>query len=185
MRCLLSAAMVLVAALAGSAAAKGPKALLPLVRAQCPGPSVCNPEFDFKNGTAELTAAREPAPTCPKTGRPSETPGGRVRLTGVTRGGSSYTGDLAAEVTNQTTFGSDGGDCSLNDLQITTPTLQGTLACKAGRCKGLVLPISCLPSECADVPLTTELRLLEVLDKPTLEGGRPVARPGFFVAPLR
>jgi hypothetical protein len=185
MRHRLLAVAVLVTALAGVAAAKGPKMLLPLVRAQCAGPSACQPEFDFKNGSAELTAAREPAPTCPRTGKPSETPGGRIRLTGVTRSGSPYAGDLAAEVTNQTTFGSDGGDCPLNGLQITTPSLLGTLACKAGRCKGVVLPISCLPSECADVPVTTELGLVEVLDMPTLEGGRAIARPGFFVAPLR
>src|SRR5262249_25879011 len=105
------------------------------------------------------------------------TPGGSVRLTGLAKNGAPYSGNLVAEVTNQTTFGTDGGDCELDNLQITTPTLQGTLACKAGRCKGVVVPTACLPSQCADVPVTTEFRLLEVLDAPTLEGGRPIARP--------
>jgi hypothetical protein len=185
MRSRLGMASLVLVVLTGAAFAKGPKMALPLVPAQCAGAVPCSPDFAFKSGVAVLTAAKEPAPTCPKTGRPSETPGGTVRLSGVSLRGAAYTGALTVEVTNQTTFGSDGGDCSLNALQITTPTLQGTLSCKAGRCKGVVLPIACLPAECADVPVTTEFQLLEVLDAPTLEGGKAIARPGFFVAPLR
>ena len=186
MRSRLLMACLALAGLAGTAlAAKGPKMILYLVPAQCPGPVLCMPDFSFKSGVAVLTAAKEPAPTCPKTGRPSETPGGSIRLTGVMLRNAPYSGPLTTEVTNQTTFGSDGGDCSLNGLQITTPTLQGTLTCKSGRCKGLVLPTACLPAECADVPVTTEFQLLEVLDAPTLEGGKAIARPGFVVAPLR
>lgn len=170
-----------------AAAARLPKMSLPLVQAQCEGtpPGPCQPAFAFRSGTAVLTTAKEPAPTCPRTGKPSETPGGQVTLAGVTRDGAPYAGTLAVEVTNLTTFGSDGGDCVLNGLQITTLSLQGTLSCKAGKCKGAVLPFACLPRECADVPVTSELRLLEVLDAPTLEGGRAVARPGVFVAPGR
>jgi hypothetical protein len=104
-------------------------------------------------------------------------------MAGVTRDGAPYTGSLAVEVTNQTTFGSGGGDCPLNGLQIETPTLLGTLDCKAGRCSGKLLPSACLPRECIDAPITTEFRLLEVLDVPTLEGGKAIARPGLFVAP--
>jgi hypothetical protein len=181
----LGMACLVLVVLAGPAFAKGPKMVLPLVPAQCAGAAPCSPDFAFKSGVAVLTAAKEPAPTCPKTGKPSETPGGTVRLSGVTLRGTAYTGALTAEVTNQTTFGSDGADCSLNGLQISTPTLQGALACRAGRCKGLVLPIACLPEECRDVPVTTEFQLLEVLDAPTLEGGKAIARPGFFIAPLR
>src|SRR5262249_56241291 len=115
----------------------------------------------------------------------SETPGGSVKLTGVTRNGAPYDGSLAVEVTNLTTFGSDGGDCPLNGLQIETPTLNGTLACKGGRCRGSVLPAACLPRECADVPVTTELRALEVLDAPTLEAGKAIERPGLSIAPAK
>ncbi len=185
MRGRLVMACLAMAGLAGAGFAKGPKMVLPLVPAQCAGSVPCMPDFAFKSGVAVLNAAKQPAPTCPKTGRPSETPGGTIRLAGVTLRNAPFTGVLAAEVTNQTTFGSDGGDCSLNALQITTPTLQGTLSCKAGRCKGVVVPVACLPAECADVAVTTEFQLLEVLDAPTLEGGKAIARPGFVVAPLR
>ena len=75
------------------------------------------------------------------------------------------------------------GTVRSNGLQIETPSLNGTLTCKGGRCKGSVLPAACLPRECADVPITTEFRILEVLDVPTLEGGKAIARPGLFVAP--
>jgi len=177
--------VVLAAALAGTASAKPAGLVLPLVQAQCPGAVPCQPAFAFRSGVAQLIGAREPAPTCPKTGKPSETPGGSVKLTGVTRNGTPYDGSLAVEVTNLTTFGSDAGDCPLNGLQIETPTLNGTLACKGGRCRGSVLPAACLPRECADVPVTTELRALEVLDAPTLEGGKAIARPGLFIAPAK
>src|SRR5262245_12432179 len=178
----LSIVLVLTAAVSAGAA-RGPRLTLPLVRAQCVGAVPCAPVFAFRTGVAQLTAAKEPAPTCPKTGKPSETPGGSVQLAGVTKDGAAYTGTLTVEVTNVTTFGSDGGDCPLNALQIETPTLLGTLSCKNGRCRGNVLPVACLPRECADVPVTTEFRLLEVLDAPTLEGGKAIARPGLFVAP--
>lgn len=183
MRPRLITLLVLLATCTGAAAARGPKLILPLVRAQCPGAVPCLPAFAFRTGAAQLTSAKEPAPSCPKSGKPSETPGGTVQMAGVTRDGAPYTGSLAVEVTNQTTFGSDGGDCSLNGLQIETPTLLGTLDCKAGRCNGKLLPSACLPRECIDAPITTEFRLLEVLDVPTLEGGKAIARPGLFVAP--
>jgi hypothetical protein len=172
-------------ALAGAAAARPPALVLPLVQAQCDGAVACQPAFAFRTGSAQLTGAREPAPTCPKTGKPSETPGGAVKMTGVSQNGAPFSGTLAVEVTNLTTFGSDAGACPLNGLQIETPSLNGTLTCKSGRCKGSVLPAACLPRECADVSITTELRLLEVLDAPTLEGGRAIARPGLFVAPAK
>jgi len=183
MRASLVILFALLVTCAGEAGARGPKLVLPLVRAQCPGSVPCLPAFAFRTGSAQLTAAKEPAPSCPKTGKPEETPGGTVQMAGVTKNGAPYTGSLTVEVTNQTTFGSDGGDCSLNGLQIETPTLLGTLACSGGRCKGKVLPSACLPRECTDTPITTEFRLLEVLDAPTLEGGRAIARPGLFVPP--
>ncbi len=181
-------ALLLGLGLAGpTAAARLPKMTLPLVQAQCEGtpPGPCQPAFAFRDGTAVLTTAKEPAPTCPKTGKPSETPGGRVTMAGVTRNGAPYAGSLVVEVTNQTTFGSDGGVCALNGLQITTSTLLGTLTCRGGKCKGPLLPFACLPSDCTRAPITTELRLLEVLDAPTIEGGKAIARPGLFVAPAK
>ena len=162
MRSRLLMACLALAGLAGAALAKGPKMILPLVPAQCAGSVLCMPDFSFKSGVAVLTAAKEPAPTCPKTGRPSETPGGSIRLNGVMLRNAPYSGPLTTEVTNQTTFGSDGGDCSLNGLQITTPTLQGTLTCKNGTCKGIVYPIACLPAQCADTPVVSELGSVEV-----------------------
>lgn len=177
--------VLVLAALSGTASAKPPALVLPLVQAQCAGAVACQPAFAFRSGVAQLTSAREPAPTCPKTGKPSETPGGTVKLVGVTRDGTPYGGSLAVEVTNLTTFGSDAGDCPLDGLQIETPSLIGTLACKGGHCKGSVLPAACLPRECADVSITTEFRILEVLDAPTLEGGKAIARPGLFVAPAK
>jgi hypothetical protein len=163
MRPRLITLLVLLATCTGAAGARGPKLILPLVRAQCPGAVPCLPAFAFRTGAAQLTSAKEPAPSCPKSGKPSETPGGTVQMAGVTRDGAPYTGSLAVEVTNQTTFGSRD--------------------CKAGRCSGKLLPSACLPRECIDAPITTEFRLLEVLDVPTLEGGKAIARPGLFVAP--
>ena len=83
--------------LAGAAAARQPILVLPLVQAQCEGAVPCQPAFEFRTGTAQLTAAREPAPTCPKTGKPSETPGGAVKMTGVTQNEAPFTGTLAVE----------------------------------------------------------------------------------------
>jgi hypothetical protein len=105
-------------------------------------------------------------------------------LLAFAQNGAPFTGTLAVEVTNLTTFGSEAAACPLNGLQIESPSLNGTLACKGGHCKGNVLPVACLPRACANVSITTELRLLQVLDAPTLEGGRAIARPGLF-APSR
>src|SRR4029450_9795225 len=38
------------------------------------------------------------------------------------------------------------------------------VACRAGRCEDPVRPFACLPRECTDAPITTEFRLLDVLD---------------------
>ena len=65
----------------------------------------------------------------------------------------------------------------------TTSTLLGTLACRGGKLQGRPAAVACLPAECTRAPITTEFRLLEVLDVPTLEGGKAIARPGLFVAP--
>ena len=59
--------------------------------------SSCQPAFAFGTGTAQLTAARERAPTCPKTAKPSETPDGAVKMSGVTQNGAPFRGTLAVE----------------------------------------------------------------------------------------
>ncbi len=185
-RHIVSLIAVLVAAVPTAAQAR--KARLPppnrfaLVQAQCSGPpsGPCS-AFRFTTGTAILRSARQPAPTCPRTGDdPSENDTGEVRLDGVTTGSAGYTGTLAAEVVLKTTFGSDpNGTCALAGVQIELVSLTGTLTCRAGRCRGPLTAIACLPKPCADTPITSEVTSLVVKDN----AGTPLATPGTVLAP--
>ena len=168
-------------------AAEARKARLPppnrltLVQAQCatlpPGP--CS-SLRFATGSAIIRSARQPSPTCPRTGEPSENDNGEARLDGVTSGGAPYSGTLSAEVVQKTTFGVDAnGTCALANVQIETVSLGGTLSCRAGRCRGRLIAAACLPKPCADTPITSELTSLVVRDA----GGSALAAPGIVLAP--
>ncbi len=185
-RTIISLAAVLVATLPTATRAR--KARLPppnrfaLVQAQCNGspPGPCS-AFRFTSGSAILRSARQPAPTCPRTGDdPSENDTGVVRLDGVTVGGTKYTGALAAAVVLKTTFGSDpNGTCALAGVQIELVSLAGTLTCRAGRCAGPLTAIACLPKNCADTPIISEVTSLVVKDS----AGNALATPGTVLAP--
>ena len=153
-----------------------------LVQAQCVGspPGPCS-AFRVTTGTAILRSARQPAPTCPKTGNdPSENDSGEVRLDGVAVGGTGYTGTLPAEVVLKTTFGSDpNGTCILAGVQIEVVSLTGTLTCRAGRCRGPLVAFACLPKPCADTPITSEVTSVVVKD----DAGNPLATTGIVLAP--
>src|SRR5262249_48229439 len=154
---------------------------LTLVQAQCSGtpPGPCS-TMTFTRGTAVLRTEREPGPTCPKTGQPTESAAGEVSLVGVAKGGAPFSGSLGVDITLKTTFGRDpNGNCSLSAIQIELPSLMSTLTCRNGRCKGPVLPIACLEKFCADTPVTTELSSLVVHD----DGGKDLARPGAVITP--
>ena len=71
------------------------------------------------------------------------------------------------------------GNCELQGVQITIPSLSGDVSCRSGRCKGDLIGAGCLPKNCADTLLTTELEELVVYD----DAGRRLARPGTFVPP--
>lgn len=185
-RRMISLIAVLVAVVPMAAHAR--KARLPppnrltLVQVQCSGPppGPCS-AFRFTTGTAILRSARQPAPTCPRTGDdPSENDTGEVRLDGVTVGGTGYAGALTAEVVQKTTFGSDpNGTCALAGVQIEVVSLTGTLTCRAGRCRGPLTAVACLPKPCADTPITSEVTSLVVKD----DAGNPLATPGTVLAP--
>jgi hypothetical protein len=184
---------------AGANAAKLPPPMkLNLVTANCnalppavPGP--CSTSFKFTGGQVVMKSEKQPGPTCPKTGQPTETPGGSIALKGVTKDGAPFSGSLPAQAALKTTFGSDpNNNCELHDIQVPNLTsLQGTLTCKNGTCKGIVYPIQCLPAQCADTPIVSELGSVElngasfgpflVLD----DAGKPLATPGTFLVPSR
>jgi hypothetical protein len=169
------------------ALARGPKVPRPseitLVPAQCvPERGAAGPcsTLAFASGVATLRSAKQPAPTCPRTGDPSENVGGDVRLTGVTRAGAPFTGELRAAVEYRTTFAADpNGTCALSGIQIELPSLGGPVACRNGRCKGRLVAIACLPKGCADTPIVSELERLVVKD----DAEAVLAVPGTFVAP--
>lgn len=163
--------------------AKVPSSIkLPLVQAQCPGPppGPCSP-LVFTSGTATVRSARQPAPTCPKTGTdPSENNTGDVVLVGVNSAGAPFTGALSVEVVQRTTFASDpNGNCVLATVQLEIAALSGTLTCTRGRCTGRLVPLGCLPKECADTPIVSELSSLVVKD----DTGQRLATPGLIVTP--
>jgi len=158
-----------------------PPSKLNLVQAQCPGnpPGPCSPSFAFTSGTAILVAQKEPDPACHD---PERAKGGEVRLAGVTKDGAPFSGTLLAQAELQTTFGKDAnGNCELQNLQVRVPSLSGEVTCRAGKCKGTLLSVACLPGTCADTLITTEFISLVVQD----DAGRSLATPGTFVAPAR
>jgi hypothetical protein len=110
-----------------------------------------------------MKALKQPQPTCPKTGKPTEAPGGAITMKGVTKSGAAFTGSLDAQVYFKTTFGTDPtGDCELQSLTTgNLLSLVGTVECKGGKCKGTVYPIQCLPSQCADTSITSEFGFVE------------------------
>lgn len=182
-------ALVLVGglSLATPVLAKAPVALrLTLVPAQCEGPPAgpCS-ALRFAKATTDLTTAKQPSPTCPKTGKNTENVGGTVKLTGVASGGAPFSGTLFAEVSYKTTFGADpNGTCSLAGVQITVPSLQADLTCSNGKCKGTLYAIACLEKGCADTSITSELVSFIVYDGALAAVDRkPLAVPGTVVAP--
>ena len=195
MRIAIGLVTLLVAA--GVHAAKLPPPMkFNLVTANCnavppavPGP--CSTSFKFTGGQVVMKAQKQPGPTCPKTGQPTETPGGSLVLKGVTKDGAPFSGSLPAQASLKTTFGSDpNGNCELRGTQVPNlPSLQGTLTCKNGTCKGILYPIACLPAQCADTPVVSELGSVEVNGAsfgPFLvldDAGKPLATPGTFLLP--
>jgi hypothetical protein len=157
---------------------------LTLVQAQCEGPppAPCS-SLRFTRATATVRNVKQPGPTCPKTGDdPSENNAGDVRLDGVARAGAPFAGTLTVEVVLKTTFAADpNGTCSLAGVQIATPSLLGTLTCRNGACRGRLVAAACLPPQCADTPLVSELVSLIVKD----DAGQPLATPGTAVPPAR
>jgi hypothetical protein len=185
MRCLLVSAFAILAAtevLAASSGKPPPASRLSLVRAQCATipPAPCSAAFTFATGTAILSPARQPAPTCPGGKSPR---GGQVKLTGVTKNGAPFTGTLKASVTLKTTFAPDAhnGNCELSGVQIPIPSLNGDVACRNGKCKGDLIGLGCLPKTCADTLVTSELVSLVVND----DAGQALATPGTFVPPAK
>jgi hypothetical protein len=189
------ATVVLVAASAALAAKLPPPAKMNLVQASCnalpPGP--CSAAFRFASGTVIMKSLRQPAPTCQKTGQPTDAPGANLQMRGVTKNGSPFAGSLPVTVNFKTTFGDDpNGNCELRNVQVPNlASLVGTLECKNGTCKGTAYPIACLPAQCADTPVVSELGSVEqngqtfgpvlVLD----DAGVPFATPGTALAPGR
>ena len=192
----IALALVFLLAAAPARSAKLPPPMkLNLIQASCsalppavPGP--CSTTFRFASGTVTMKALRQPQPTCPKTGKPTEAPGGTIVMTGVTKSGAAFTGSLAAQVTFKTTFGDDpNGNCELRNVVVPNlPSLQGSLACKSGKCKGTVYPIQCLPSQCADTPVSSEFGYVEAVGQrfgPIVvfdDAGQPLATPGTSLA---
>jgi hypothetical protein len=194
MRIVIAVAM-LVGAARVEAARLPPPMRLNLVQASCnalppavPGP--CS-GLRFTSGTVVMKSLKQPRPTCPKTGQPTEAPGATIQLRGVTKDGVAFVGSLPARAALKTTFGADpNGNCELRDVQVPNLTsLQGTLTCKNGNCKGVVYPIQCLPAQCADTPIVSELGSVEVGAQsfgPFLvadDAGNPLATPGTALAP--
>ena len=187
------------AAAVGHAAKLPPPMKLPLIQASCqavppavvPGP--CSPSFRFASGLVVMKALRQPQPTCPKTDKPTEAPGGTIQMRGVTKDGAAFSGSLPAQAALKTTFGSDpNGNCELANQQVPNLTsLVGTLACKGGTCKGTLYPIFCLPKQCADTPVSSELGSVEISPQsfgPFLvldDAGNAFATPGTILAPSR
>lgn len=190
------AMVVTVLAVVGAAgAAKLPPPMrLTLVQASCNGtpPGPCS-SFRFTSGMVLMKAVRQPQPTCPRTGQPTEAPGATIQLRGVTKDGAAFGGSLAASANLKTTFGDDpNGNCELRNVQVPNfMSLAGTLACRNGTCRGTLYPIACLPAQCADTPVVSELGSVElggqsfgpilVLD----DAGLPLATPGTSLAPGR
>jgi hypothetical protein len=171
---------------------------LNLIQASCnalppavPGP--CSTAFRFTLGTAILRSAREPGPTCPKTGQPTEYVAGDVKLTGVSKNGTPFTGSLGAQMNLKTTFGDDpNGNCELRNIQVGNyPSLTGTIACKHGTCKGPLYAVACLPAQCADTPVFSEFGSVTVNGQTfgalliSDDAGNPLATEGTVLSPAK
>ena len=178
---MLVVVLAVAAAIPGTAGARPkvtPPSKLSLVQVQCgtvpPGP--CSPSFAFTGGTAILTGETATQAACHPPTRPK---GGSVRMVGVTKSGTPFTGTLHASIVLKATFGIDrhNGNCELQGVQITTESLTGDIACRKGKCKGDLFGILCLPGTCADESFTTEFVSLVVND----DAGQPLAAPGIFV----
>jgi hypothetical protein len=185
---------LLVVALAPALEAKGkPLLTMALVRAQCASPppappAPCAPAFDFATGTVTLTDQKQPTPSCPRTGNPSESPAGSIKLRGVTRDGAPFTGTLFLSIEQVTSFGADtvNGNCQLSGVPpFAIESLTAYVACRTGKCKATILPIGCLPKTCADTPIVSEFGALTVYDVDDPATRIPVARPGIVVTPAR
>jgi len=159
-------------------------AKLALVPAQCGtttfGP--CAPEFAFRSGTVTLFGSREPAPTCPGSSLPTQKVG-TVTLKGVTMNGSAFSDVLHSQTVLKSTFGNEG-TCSLRDTQVIVPSLTGDLTCKAGNCRGALLQVACLPSDCSHSTVTTEFVSFSIFADP-MHPDAVIAAPGTILAPLR
>jgi hypothetical protein len=180
--------LLLLGLVAGAAEAKKgviAPSTLTLVQRQCDTtpPSPCAPAFAFKSGTATLTSAKQPGPTCPRTGSPTESKGGQVVLKGVTKDGAPFSGSLPVEVVLRTAFLTDPtGDCPFAGIPpIELPSLAGTATCNNGNCKGTLFPIACLDPSCADTPVISEFISLTVFD----DAGNALAVPGTVLVPVR
>jgi hypothetical protein len=173
-----------------------PPMKLNLIQASCangaanPGP--CSTTFAFTSGQVVMKALKQPQPTCPKTGKPTEAPGGTITMKGVAKSGTPFTGNLDAQVAFKTTFGDDpNGNCELKNTIVPAnfTSLVGTVECKNGKCKGTVYPISCLTPQCADTPVASEFGFVEALGQtfgPIVvfdDAGNPLATPGTALSP--
>jgi hypothetical protein len=158
-------------------------AKLTLVPAQCGtttfGP--CAPRFAFRSGSVVLFGAKEPAPTCPGSSMPEQKVG-MVTLSGLTQDGTPFDGTLHTETMLKTTFGTEGS-CSLRGTEVIVPSLTGDVTCKAGRCRGVLLPVACLPADCVHTSITSEFVSFKVLDP--MDPNGIIAAPGTILAPLR
>ena len=183
---------------AASAGKLPPPMRLNLIQASCnalppavPGP--CSATFRFATGSVVMKALKQPQPTCPKTGDPTEAPGGTIQLTGVTKGGTAFTGSLDAQANFKTTFGDDPiGNCELHNVYVRNfPSLTGKVACTSGKCKGTLFPVGCLPAQCADTQVSSEFGSVEVGTQtfgPIVvfdDAGTPLATPGTLLVPGR
>jgi hypothetical protein len=141
----------------------------------CPAaPHPCSSAIRIASGRAVVRSSKQPGPTL----EPEEQNGGEVRLLGVTRDGAPFTGTLTAGVTLKTTISADAnGNCPVGNFHITVESLTGTIACRAGKCRGRLVPIAGLGPLCADVAINSELVSLVVRD----ETGAVVATPGISI----
>ena len=184
MRTLLIGFVSLVLAIPVHAGRAPAFAKLALVPAQCGtttfGP--CAPEFAFRSGTVTLFGSREPAPTCPGSSLPTQKVG-TVTLKGLTMNGEAFGGVLHSQTVLKSTFGNEG-TCSLRDTQVIVPSLTGDLTCKAGNCRGVLLQVACLPSDCVHSTITTEF-VSFIVFADAMHPEAVIAAPGTILAPLR
>src|SRR5215813_5752807 len=125
MRIAIAVALGLVAGFAHAKTKLPPPARFNLVQASCNGQPAgpCSPNFRFTSGTVTMKSLRQPQPTCPKTGKPTEAPGASVQMRGVTKSGAAFTGSLNVSVNFKTTFGPDpNGNCELHDVLVANLT---------------------------------------------------------------